>query len=306
MSHPLPGRRHRYFMRPSTHPSLPRRTSPSLAKKGLEARPIYCIRADPLYSGRSASNLLVVPASYPSLTTPANYTSPAVLAIVLPPPGHVSTPFRYNSSASSVKMVYEKFPVPQEVPGRWCYVSCGQTHCLAIDKAEGEAYAWGEGSYGRLGNGKHSNDDQLTPQPLSKEAGMGRFQQRCARVYAGKTFNLLTLSGGMVFTWGRMRGASPVKSTPEYDEAYNGGGRLGSVGFTNDGTVFVVGNDACCVGTGAYRQLAFSREKSSAPTPAYCALLEGVHVEQVACGLEASLFLVERTPAGKKVGGRAL
>lgn len=210
----------------------------------------------------------------------------------------------YNASASSIKMVYESNPVPKQLPGLWRAVSAGNSHCLGID-INGKAHSWGDGTYGRLGSGAHSNKDQHSPFPLS-DANTGRYKEEVAAVYAGRTFSLMCLAGpGMTFAWGRMRQNSPVKPAPEYEDGFNGGGKISSVGFTNDGLVFVAGSDACCVGSGLYRQLAVAPGKGSAPKPSYCGYLADVSVKQVACGLETTLFLVQRKGEGVSAAGLA-
>jgi len=73
-------------------------------------------------------------------------------------------------------------------------VSAGSYHSLAIT-ADGSAWSWGEGSFGRLGHG--NTQDQLLPKKVESLAG-----QRVVAVSAGAHHSLALTADGAVWSWG--------------------------------------------------------------------------------------------------------
>lgn len=71
-------------------------------------------------------------------------------------------------------------------------ISGGGSHTLAL-RANGTVAAWGDNSYGQLGNG--TTDESLTPVPVSGLANV-------VEVDAGYEHSLALLANGTVMTWG--------------------------------------------------------------------------------------------------------
>ena len=94
---------------------------------------------------------------------------------------------------------------------RVAQVSVGSAHMLALT-ADGRAFSWGNGEYGRLGNGKGA---QTVPEPVTllddlraageaarAKLGPGR-GARVAQVCAGYAHSLAVLEDGRLFAWGK-------------------------------------------------------------------------------------------------------
>lgn len=197
----------------------------------------------------------------------------------------------YNSSASSIKMAYEKNSKPALVPGKYLLACAGASHCVVAD-TEGTILTFGEGSYGRLGNGKLSNDDQTSPTPV-EASDFGRQKSPPAKIWAGKTYSCAALKNGTFILWGRLRQTSEVQNRPKPDYAYSGQGTIVQVAFSGDGFVFLAGGAACAMGTGTHKQLALGEAKGSTSKPDYCSSFEDVVISQVAAGAEAMVYLVD-------------
>ena len=73
-------------------------------------------------------------------------------------------------------------------------VSVGNGHMLAVTK-DGTVLSWGNGEYGRCGNGKRA---QLLPEPVDLLAG-----KMCVAVAAGFQHSLALTADGVVFAWGK-------------------------------------------------------------------------------------------------------
>lgn len=92
----------------------------------------------------------------------------------------------------------------QELPGlverladdghRIAGVSCGAKHTLAVSH-EGVVLAWGDGEFGRLGNGRSSAP---YPEIVEELASVP-----CQQVAAGESFSMALTREGRVFVWGR-------------------------------------------------------------------------------------------------------
>ena len=73
-------------------------------------------------------------------------------------------------------------------------VSAGSEHSFALT-ADGAAWSWGYGDYGRLGHGVEQN--QLLPKKIEALAG-----QRVVAVSAGTFHSLARTADGAVWSWG--------------------------------------------------------------------------------------------------------
>ncbi|CCI39952.1 unnamed protein product [Albugo candida] len=73
-------------------------------------------------------------------------------------------------------------------------VECGELHTVALTK-DGEIWAWGNGEYGRLGNG--ASDNFEVPEPIEYFA-----DQNVASISAGRDFTFAITEHGEVYSWG--------------------------------------------------------------------------------------------------------
>lgn len=82
--------------------------------------------------------------------------------------------------------------VDQGVPVK--SVECGELHTVALTK-DGEIWAWGNGEYGRLGNG--ASDNFEVPEPVEYFA-----DENIASISAGRDFTFAITEHGEVYSWG--------------------------------------------------------------------------------------------------------
>ena len=100
-------------------------------------------------------------------------------------------------------------------------VSVGSAHMLALTK-DGRVFSWGNGEYGRLGNGKN---EQLVPEPVtllddvsknisssssfssssssSSSSGIRARSSHVVQISAGQAHSLAVLADGRLFAWGK-------------------------------------------------------------------------------------------------------
>jgi alpha-tubulin suppressor-like RCC1 family protein len=77
--------------------------------------------------------------------------------------------------------------------GDWTKVSAGAGHTLAL-KSNGSLWAWGNNSYGQLGNGSHI-DRGLPVQVMS--------ESNCKAIAAGYGFSVVLMQDGTLWAWGQ-------------------------------------------------------------------------------------------------------
>ena len=78
---------------------------------------------------------------------------------------------------------------------RIAQVDCGELHSLALTD-DGELWAWGNGEYGRLGNG--TSDCSYVPEPMEFFADMN-----IVSIAAGQSFSLALTEDGKIYGWGK-------------------------------------------------------------------------------------------------------
>lgn len=90
-------------------------------------------------------------------------------------------------------------------------VSVGSAHMLALTR-DGRVFSWGNGEYGRLGNGKN---EQLVPEPVtllddvasssssSSSSGGKVKNSRVVQISAGQAHSLAVLGDGRLYAWGK-------------------------------------------------------------------------------------------------------
>jgi alpha-tubulin suppressor-like RCC1 family protein len=78
-------------------------------------------------------------------------------------------------------------------------VSVGSSHMLALTK-DGKVFSWGNGEYGRCGNGLTNQPKPLAIEILSESAGGGG---KCISIAAGPTHSFAVDAEGYVWAWGK-------------------------------------------------------------------------------------------------------
>ncbi|TMW68440.1 hypothetical protein Poli38472_005908 [Pythium oligandrum] len=162
-------------------------------------------------------------------------------------------------------------------------VECGEFHTIALSK-DGEVWAWGNGEYGRLGNGEALTCE--VPEPIEFFA-----KENIKSITAGRDFTFVITEDGDVYTWGVnshnqlgiggglamdfynmeaiptpvefFRGRNVVQIAAGYDH---------TAAVTDDGTLFMWGSKLWL-------------------EPHEMTILKGEKIVQVACGREYTVAL---------------
>lgn len=162
--------------------------------------------------------------------------------------GH-NTDGQFNTRESSVKMSFTPFPHPKIVTtllgAPVIAIAAGNHHALAADAST--VYAWGCGSYGRLGGGPTANKDKWVPTPCACSIWDRMATKHFRLLSAGTHSSGTVLGDGMMYTWGRVRLTEEANMYPKpvYDLQ---GWTLRTVAMGN--TCVLVGAEASAVGWG--------------------------------------------------------
>ena len=175
-------------------------------------------------------------------------------------------------------------------------VAAGRNHSLALTST-GQVFAWGDNSYGELGNG--TTVSTLIPVPVSLPSGT-----TVIAIAAGEQHNLALTSTGTVLAWGYnywgqlgngtttttgcscSRSPVLVSLAPGTSVAAIAGGRAHSLAVTSAGQVLAWGN-------GQYGQLGNGLTSDSS-IPIQLSMAPGTVVGGIAAGSDHSLVFTSR------------
>jgi len=185
-------------------------------------------------------------------------------------------------------------------------ISAGTTHSLALG-TDGTVYAWGDDTYGELGDGTPPScpcSDKYMPEAIPLPSG-----QRATVTSAGPFHSLAISTDGKIYAWGFDDGALGNGAPPP---ALCGSGGIrqscaptptlinlpGGVGSTavvaGDNTSFAIGSDGRIYAWGVnfYGELGDGTTVDHL-TPEGISLPGGVHVDSVSAGNDDSLAIVD-------------
>ncbi|GFS31237.1 regulator of chromosome condensation (RCC1) family protein [Actinidia rufa] len=166
-------------------------------------------------------------------------------------------------------------------------IAAGEAHTLALT-GDGNVYAWGRGTFGRLGTG--SEADEHFPVPIDFDFGRRSPQGKLLKlveIAAGAYHSLALADDGSVWSWGYNIYESEANSrTPLKVSSVKAGGMM-SLAIDNLGALWMWGN---CPQQSSSSDGEFSLVRSSTPMPVWS--FHGHTVVKVACGNEHVVALV--------------
>jgi alpha-tubulin suppressor-like RCC1 family protein len=213
--------------------------------------------------------------------------------------GH-GTDHEYNSSASSIKIVYEPQPHPKKIAAhgfgerKIVKLAAGANHVVCFDSA-GKLWTWGCGGYGRLGH-KVATDEHA-PKMVEIQGGDRNLIPADAVVGAGSMSSFVSALQGQLYAWGKLKTSG---DTQMYPSPF-----MGLQGWTlRDfacGYVTFAGcseKSAVTWGGASYGELGYGpKGKKSSAQPDLVPSLEGLATQAVAAGNGYTLFLVNKEDA---------
>lgn len=171
------------------------------------------------------------------------------------------------------------------------FVCCGAEHSVATSATMKRTYSWGDGDFGRLGNGELSG--LFLPSPVRS---LSEIQVK--KMVCGDSHCMAIPEGHGIWSWGRNHVGelglghtndvlAPVKI------AYFEGKVVRDVACGAEHTVAVLDSgEVFSWGWGTYGCLGLGdRKHRSLPSPVSINLEEGVKIKQVACGWRHSCFV---------------
>lgn len=212
--------------------------------------------------------------------------------------GH-GTDGAYNAADSSVKIVYEPLKLPKRIEAladkTITGIASGHNHSIAV-ASDGGVWTWGFGGYGRLGH--KIQQDEHRPRLVETLAGRVTVPPN-AVVAAGGTSSFVTVTGGQLYAWGKLKpsGENLMYPTPYLELAgweirdMAAGATTFAVAGTLDGTASAItwGH------AGGHGELGYGPQgKKSSSNPDKCLALEGTDCFKVAAGIGHTTFLLER------------
>ncbi|KAJ1525422.1 hypothetical protein ONE63_010236 [Megalurothrips usitatus] len=163
--------------------------------------------------------------------------------------------------------------------------SCGTNHTCAIDSKK-RLFSWGFGGIGRLGHAEQR--DELVPRLIK----FFDSQNRGVRgVWCGSSYSLAVNDFGVMYMFGQNKRTGEANMYPKPIQDLTGW-NVRAVGVGN--TSIVVAADDSVISWGpspTSGELGLGETRKSSTTPLEVKSLDGIYVEQIACGMTHTLFI---------------
>ncbi|KAL0277372.1 UNVERIFIED_CONTAM: hypothetical protein PYX00_004688 [Menopon gallinae] len=172
--------------------------------------------------------------------------------------------------------------------------SCGQNHTVAIDGRK-RLFSWGFGGYGRLGHAEPK--DEFVPRLIKFFDTQSRGVKS---VYCGSSYTVAINDFGAVYLFGLTKRTGEANMYPKPLQDLSGW-NVRSVGCSV--TSIVVAADESVIAWGpspTYGELGIGELRRSSTVPVEVKTLDGIHINQVACGTGHTLFIARDTTEAEK------
>jgi len=165
-------------------------------------------------------------------------------------------------------------------------IACGTNHTIALD-AKKRVFSWGFGGYGRLGHAE--TKDEMVPRLIKFFETQGKGVKG---IYCGSTFCICINEHKVAYLFGQTKKTGEANMYPKpMQDLY--GWNIRSVGCGVTAIVMAADNSVISFGPSpAYGELGHGPVRKSTTTAMEIKALEGVYVEQVACGMHHTLMVV--------------
>eukprot|EP01088_Endostelium_zonatum_P016117 TRINITY_DN4225_c0_g1_i1.p1 TRINITY_DN4225_c0_g1~~TRINITY_DN4225_c0_g1_i1.p1 ORF type:complete len:936 (+),score=205.63 TRINITY_DN4225_c0_g1_i1:53-2860(+) len=204
-----------------------------------------------------------------------------------------------------VAQTIQKYPKPIfGILSQKRIISCsvGERHAACVAET-GEAYTWGDSSFGVLGHGEAINNETPIQQTPRLVEHLSKIQKKCTQISCGLYHTLALTSDSLVFVWGdegshgvlglsNHDGESHVEATPLLLVSLQGkqvtsirAGLTHSICLTASGEVYVWGE-----GTGGRLGLGDHNDRTE---PTLVPVLKDMKIIQVQCGYFHSCALTD-------------
>lgn len=168
-------------------------------------------------------------------------------------------------------------------------IACGTNHTLAVDKKH-RCFSWGFAGYHRLGHSETKNE--LVPRSIKVFDAPSTSGRGASKVFAGATHSMALDVNGLLYFWGQNKSSGEATMYPKNVQDLCGW-KITAVSCANR-SIFVIA-DETCISWGpspTYGELGYGEGKSkSSTTPQEVKTLEGVHINDVACGFGHTLLI---------------
>lgn len=182
-------------------------------------------------------------------------------------------------------------------------IACGVNHTLAVDSKR-RCFAWGFAGYHRLGHQDTKNE--LVPRSIKVFEAPNNPERGATRVFAGSQFSMALDVHGVLYFWGQNKSSGEATMYPKVVQDLCGW-KISSLSCANR-SIFLAAEGAC-VSWGpspTYGELGYGEGRAkSSTTPDEVKTLDGVYVQQVACGFGHTLLIArDNKPEDKKGLGK--
>ncbi|EEB12098.1 conserved hypothetical protein [Pediculus humanus corporis] len=187
----------------------------------------------------------------------------------------------------------DNHPVPVKVDEILDF-SCGQNHTVAIDGRK-RLFSWGFGGYGRLGHAEPK--DEFVPRLIKFFDSQSRGVKS---VYCGSSYTLAINDYGAVYLFGQTKRTGEANMYPKPLQDLSGW-NVRSVGCSV--TSIVVAADESVIAWGpspTHGELGIGELRRSSTVPVEVKTLDGIHINQVACGIAHTLFIARDSTEAEK------